>query len=750
MAYDFKNLSPNDFEELVRDLLQKHYSVHLESFITGKDQGIDLRYSNPKGTKTHIIQCKHYANSSISTLIKHLKNKELPKVIKLSPKKYSVATSLGLTPKNKNDIKKIFKAYCQSEADIFGKSDLNNLISKHPAIEKQHFKLWLNSTQVLEKILHAKMHNRLKTELQRIRNKIKLYVINPSFSEALKILNEKNFLIISGIPGIGKSTLAEVLFYHFLNFNHEGFIIRDHIKEGLEVFNTERNQIFLYDDFLGMSDISEKLYKNEDSELLNFISTICSIKNKKLILTTREYILHQAQENYEKIGKGHLDLVKYVLDLESYTKLIRAKILYNHLYFSELPKSFENEIIKNKNYLSIINHENYSPRIIESMCNPKRLVGIKANEFFKYFIENLDNPSDLWKHAFEKHISDLAKKIILVVFTFGGEIEKKILSEVCKQFAVDEINFHTEFNNACRELEGSFLFFSKDHVGFHNASINDFIRETVFINEDIVLAMLSNFVFPVQLATFWGTLAEGEKIPQTRKFLVRNPKRLFQTLRICLNVKYEGRYFDLAHLPHYRAILCFEILEEFKSENFRKLFWSYMETLPDKISYGINHLKLLEEKIRKSSFLKIEEIQYYNSILKICIFKVLQFSPTYDEFVSLKELALANAEIFSDAEMVEIADIVNLYLNTSAVDETYDANTAYEVEEIKDELEAVSDFFDLPHNAVFEEMEEIFNERAYEEDRMEENDLQYSGASETSKSDDNEDYQIDQLFETLK
>ena len=45
--YDFSTLSPPDFEELSRDLLQAELNVKLEGFRSGRDKGIDLRYSNP-------------------------------------------------------------------------------------------------------------------------------------------------------------------------------------------------------------------------------------------------------------------------------------------------------------------------------------------------------------------------------------------------------------------------------------------------------------------------------------------------------------------------------------------------------------------------------------------------------------------------------------------------------------------------------------------------------------------------------
>lgn len=49
--YDFLILQPNEFENLTRDLLQKREGVFIESFTIGRDGGIDLRFSSPKGQK---------------------------------------------------------------------------------------------------------------------------------------------------------------------------------------------------------------------------------------------------------------------------------------------------------------------------------------------------------------------------------------------------------------------------------------------------------------------------------------------------------------------------------------------------------------------------------------------------------------------------------------------------------------------------------------------------------------------------
>ena len=57
--YTFEPLSPAEFEILCRDLLQKELNITLDNFMSGRDQGIDLRYSrDPR--QTIIVQCKRY------------------------------------------------------------------------------------------------------------------------------------------------------------------------------------------------------------------------------------------------------------------------------------------------------------------------------------------------------------------------------------------------------------------------------------------------------------------------------------------------------------------------------------------------------------------------------------------------------------------------------------------------------------------------------------------------------------------
>jgi hypothetical protein len=288
-AYDFTTLSPIDFEILVRDLLQREFGFTLKSFKSGKDWGIDLRRFTAPGN-TLIVQCKHYAASGLEALLRDLERDEAPKVKKLKPKRYVLATSVPLSPSNKEAICNIFKPYCASPGDVYGRDDLNNLLGQHSDIERQHLKLWITSTSVLESVVHSQLINTSREELEKIKRRSKVYVYNQSFAEALQILNDRNFCIIAGIPGIGKTTLAEMLVLYFLTEGFELIRITSNIREASSVSGKKR-RIFYYDDFLGQSSDADKFEKNEDQRLLDFFETIRASRVSKLILTTREYIL---------------------------------------------------------------------------------------------------------------------------------------------------------------------------------------------------------------------------------------------------------------------------------------------------------------------------------------------------------------------------------------------------------------------------------------------------------------------------
>jgi hypothetical protein len=148
------------------------------------------------------------------------------------------------------------------------------------------------------------------------------------------------------------------------------------------------------------------------------------LKNKLLILTTRTTILNQAKNSYEKLSNSNLtDVSKYQVEAGAYSRTAKAQILYNHLYHSRLsdicPEYYQ-VFFQNKNYYKIIDHRNFSPRLIEFITNDKNLNFAGQTNHLALILNHLDNPSQIWKGAYENQLTDEDRFLLTTLFSLGG------------------------------------------------------------------------------------------------------------------------------------------------------------------------------------------------------------------------------------------------------------------------------------------------------------------------------------------
>ncbi|KQU47397.1 hypothetical protein ASG67_14145 [Sphingomonas sp. Leaf339] len=284
---DFHDLSPLDFEELVRDLLQAHWSRRLESFGPGKDQGVDVRYL--AGPERIVVQAKHYVRSGPTALVRAMGH-ECAKAAALQPSRYLLATSVSMTPSLKAQIVAAMPGVPLAEIDILGREDLNNLLGLHPEVEQRHFKLWLASSAVLERIVRSGVYNRTAIELDNIREMIPRFVQNRSVADAEALLAETGAMFIAGAPGVGKTTLAQMLLWRHAEQGWRIFVVDD-VEEAIAVASEGERRLILFDDFLGQVRLSSDHVRGLDARLPPLLDRVAGQKDLRFILTTRDYIL---------------------------------------------------------------------------------------------------------------------------------------------------------------------------------------------------------------------------------------------------------------------------------------------------------------------------------------------------------------------------------------------------------------------------------------------------------------------------
>ena len=305
-------------------------------------------------------------------------------------------------------------------------------MKQNPKIEKNYNKLWLASTNELNTIINRDTLNWSSFELEKIEKDIRLYVENKSLNNALDILKESHYVVISGIPGIGKTTLARMLVYTMLARGYEEFVYVDDMDTAAKMYDKGKRQIFFFDDFLGSNSFIQQSASFEN-KLITFVEKIRNSKHHLFILSTREYVLSEAKAHYEKLSLSNIDIAKCTIELEYYTKTIRARILYNHLAEANIPSKYIDVFLDKHGYRTIINHQNFNPRVIESIIKEQIWESIAPDDFASKVKEFFDNPISVWQFAFEKLESE-TRYALLVLGTMGNYVRLDDFQKAYKQF----------------------------------------------------------------------------------------------------------------------------------------------------------------------------------------------------------------------------------------------------------------------------------------------------------------------------
>ncbi|WP_316851582.1 nSTAND3 domain-containing NTPase [Pedobacter agri] len=532
MRYTLDVLHNKDFEDLAKDILEAELQVQLQSFRSGKDKGIDMRYAMDVENEI-IVQAKHYLKSSFSDLKRQIE-KEREKMDKLSPKpsRYILFTSFDLSVENCDTLFTLLSPYIKTSQDIYGLSRVESLIAAHPAIEKKHYKLWLTSTSVLEHILHNGIHGKSEFLKSRILQRSKLYVPTQNLDRAVEKLNENRVLIITGEPGVGKTTIAYQLLYGLLADGFELVHIDDSIHDAESILFSDPNkaQVAFFDDFLGPN-IAEILNpRNSQSQLVNFVERVRDSKNKLLILTTRTTILNQANQYYHKFKRiGIEQELKYSVVIKEYAKLDKAKILYNHVYHNL--EEVHHDVFFNDNfYKTVVEHPNFFPRLVEFITNNKNLNNKDLKSARKFIESSLDNPSEIWEHAYREQLSAEEQFLLVTLFSFGkNDINVELLRRAFNARYDYEIKNNgyvrklDAFGIALENLANGFIssYLDKESgtvsISLLNPSIADFLLNYLASKPDELKRLFYSVCYTDQILAYFGKGNQYLKIPASEK-----------------------------------------------------------------------------------------------------------------------------------------------------------------------------------------------------------------------------------------
>lgn len=762
--YDYKSLSPQDFEELTRDLLQAEWNIPLEAFKTGRDRGIDLRYA-PLDGGTTIIQCKHYASSSVSSLLSQLRISELPKVRQLQPQRYVLVTSLPLSPADKDKIVEACRPFVLGPADAIGADDLDGLLSRHPGIERANFKLWLTSTAVLDRVLHNAEVSQTEFEVERIRRKLPVFVQSKAFQRAQNLLQEQRVVIVSGVPGIGKTTLAEMLLFAHLEEGYQPVVIQTDLIEGKRLFRPKTRQIFYYDDFLGQTFLGDQrtyLGNNHDAALISFIEMVRDTSHSRFVLTTREHILRQAFQVSERFLHSTMMSQRCVLELRDYSFGQRARILYNHLYFSDLPQRYRDMILEEDFFLDIIKHDHFNPRLVEWLASLTRLRSPPPEEYRQSITGLLQSPEALWSHAFETQISDAGRDLLLTLYTLGEWIDVKDLALAFEAIHCDNSQRYNrprgpgDFRSALQELDGAFLSYRSGHAEFINPSIRDFAAGVICRTPAIAFDLVGSAVRFKQVTSLWNLARErnGQPLFAALSGDAARLRLLFERVLHGESMRWEKSPRGMVGYPvdtseEDRLAELVEICDVLRSSTFVQLCKQYavhLVTRGEGRSFDISPaLRALDTMKDKDWYLSNGGRVIYRLVLDALLTQ-LAFAGAHDWLTLLKfpESALE----WLETDEAKLSEALDHYRREGVLEDLGDCSDADDLNELRTSLHELTQLYGLEFSRLLSSIDEALaelneGEPEYERGRS-------SGSPPPERADVVTEDDVREMFRTLR
>ena len=510
--YDFSTLNSADLEELVCDLLNAANAepkMRYRTFKDGKDKGIDVLASTPEQGFAVVGQVKHYYRTGFDGLRSKLKSEELPKIKELKPERLIVATSVDLSVTQTEEIKAIFGSYIKDLGDIYGMKDLNRLLEQYPEVLDRNYKLWFADTTVLQKLLNSGMEFRSVAFVEHeLKKRVRQYIMPDDFPEIQQKLDKDRYIIITGDPGVGKTSLAEFLVYKYIHDDYKLSYILDDIKEADAILaNDESRQIIYYDDFLGSTGAEIDRAKGRESSLRKIIKRVTQLQNKILVLTTRKHLFKDAIDESEKLQRLNVKPKESIVRLDDYDQGMKKLMLRFHVEDSDLSEA-QKAVFSLENITGfIVDHTNFSPRSVEYITDTNQVGNIPAEHLEKYIIDRFGNPKEIWKHAYTQQLREEDRLFLNTLMTFGNSVDVDKL-EIAFNARMD---YEATNGNRTREmhlfrrvysrLEGAFVFTRSYVVNFKNPSLIDFLKEHLREDKTEIERMAAAAVYITQLTT---------------------------------------------------------------------------------------------------------------------------------------------------------------------------------------------------------------------------------------------------------
>lgn len=400
-SFDLHMLGWRDFQHLCLTVTREVLGQTVASFVDTKDAGRDGAFFgtwSPSGLESYqgnfVIQAKHTALPNKSLTLS-LVAEELKKAESLVNSGlcdvYVLMSNARLTGESEQKIRDALISRGVKQVLILGHDWFNQTISASGRLRILVPRLY--GLGDLTQILDERAYGQAAAVLGGMRTDLAKLVRTETYERAAEALDHHGFVLLSGAPMTGKTTIAAELALAAVDIFDTRVVALQDSAELPERWNPNERQFFWLDDAFGATQLNQFLASSWQRATPRVKAAIES--GSKFVLTSRDYVLQSAWPYLKPGTFPLLEGARVVVDVADLTLQERQQILYNHLKHGRQDEQFLMQLRPHLDGLA--SHPGFRPELARRLAEPTfttsmgRPTAHKLDRFFEQPLEMLES-----------------------------------------------------------------------------------------------------------------------------------------------------------------------------------------------------------------------------------------------------------------------------------------------------------------------------------------------------------------------
>lgn len=456
--YRLDELGWFQFERLCQSLLKARCGLTVESWGGRGDFGRDAYAKGPlrfpdeeKNEGPFVFQSKFVAGANgagakpMRALLKGVRA-ELAEIARREekgtwekPRFYVLLTNTPLTSGRRKDIEKLLKkGLAETAITVLGGGDIDGMLDDSKDTVRLAFPQILGLRDIfalLNETVNRDIINRSKVALSMGAELAKTFVATGAYEEALQVLRQRYFVVLTGPPEMGKTTIARIIALARLSEGWEAYECRGP-NDLLRVHDIDKPQVFVADDAFG----STEYQPEKGSQWADELERVLHMLDSKhwLLLTSRPAPLRTALEKLYLQGAAE-DFPKpqeVIVNASKLSDQEKAQMLYRHAKSGV--ESEEGRALIAKHAEAMVGHSDFTPLRIKQFVTQR-------------LPEILEQPEKDHRGRMSEAVTmSMAEPTASMKTSFGG------LDEECRTLLIAMLDSHESMISLKEELAPAF------------------------------------------------------------------------------------------------------------------------------------------------------------------------------------------------------------------------------------------------------------------------------------------------------